>query len=294
MADESVEALRVSQLDSTLLDLEILQLIQNQWSKAFKYCKLNKIAAVQPELEAMIALVICKYTLLSRDATLGQELLDISYLHQSTKCPNSYRAKLIFALVTTGGRYLQDRMFDVLNLVSLNHNDKVIKFLHWLETSIKIASLTNFLVFLRRGHYQLLLERILGFRAYFTKQPTLRQLSYEYMNRELLWHGFAEFLFFLLPLINVQRLKNSIKKVFRPAVPTSASPPSQKDMAYCVVCALPPCVPHTMGCRHVFCYYCIMGNVLADARFSCPECGMSTDSSGNVYVLKIKEEKPVS
>ncbi len=38
------------------------------------------------------------------------------------------------------------------------------------------------------------------------------QVSYEFMNQQLVWHGFSEFLFFLLPLINIDRIRNGIRR----------------------------------------------------------------------------------
>ena len=51
-----------------------------------------------------------------------------------------------------------------------------------------------------------------------------RQVSFEYLNRQLVWHAFTEFLLFLLPLVGISRWKKWIarawqkaKKLARPA-----------------------------------------------------------------------------
>ena len=37
-----------------------------------------------------------------------------------------------------------------------------------------------------------------------------RALSFEYLNRQLVWHELSELLLFLLPLLNVARLKSMV------------------------------------------------------------------------------------
>lgn len=40
----------------------------------------------------------------------------------------------------------------------------------------------------------------------------------------------------------------------------------------CAHCDERPTLPHHMGCAHVFCYYCLKGNLIADEQFECPTC----------------------
>lgn len=40
----------------------------------------------------------------------------------------------------------------------------------------------------------------------------------------------------------------------------------------CSYCGERPTLPYHMGCNHVFCYYCLQGNLIADAQFECPTC----------------------
>ena len=39
--------------------------------------------------------------------------------------------------------------------------------------------------------YPSVLERILGIHQVFAQRQSIRQVSFEFMTRELLWHGFA-------------------------------------------------------------------------------------------------------
>ena len=53
-----------------------------------------------------------------------------------------------------------------------------------------------------------------------------RALSFEYLNRQLVWHELSELLLFLLPLLNVARLKSvvlSYLPLIVPSLQTSAA-----------------------------------------------------------------------
>ncbi|CAB1349930.1 unnamed protein product [Coregonus sp. 'balchen'] len=83
-----------------------------------------------------------------------------------------------------------------------------------LITSLtQVANLINFLVFLRKGRHPSLTERILGIRAVFSKPQVVRGVAFQYMNGELLWYSFAEFLIFLLLLLNVRKIKSTMEVV---------------------------------------------------------------------------------
>jgi peroxin-2 len=67
-----------------------------------------------------------------------------------------------------------------------------------------------------------LTERLLGARLVY-KQPNMsRLISFEYLNRQLVWQELSEFLLFLLPLINVAKVKRFILKLL-PRVPLVAA-----------------------------------------------------------------------
>ena len=55
-----------------------------------------------------------------------------------------------------------------------------------------------------------LLERVLRMRLVYQRVNMARAISFEYLNRQLVWHELSEVLLFLLPLINVGRLKRFV------------------------------------------------------------------------------------
>lgn len=285
-----LKVLRVTQLDASLLDSDLLDLLKNQFSKTLKYCRPSILASIQPELDAFIHLLVWRFSLYTTGSTVGQDLLDVQYMDKSLKSSISCQQKIAYAALLIGGSYLADRQTDIFRLTALSFPKQILlKASNWAEMAIKTSILLNFCVFLCRGEYQLVLERLLGIKALFRKPQNVRQLSYDYTNREILWHGFSEFLLFLLPFINFRHLRNSFKRMMMRQTPSGGISSTPKDLDFCLLCRLPPCVPHCIGCRHVFCYYCIMGNILSDPAFACPECGVKVDhinSATPVLLLK--------
>lgn len=53
---------------------------------------------------------------------------------------------------------------------------------------LKVASFLNFLLFLQQGKYPTLAQRFLSLTQETTRK---RSIEYNYMTRELLWHGFS-------------------------------------------------------------------------------------------------------
>jgi len=75
-----------------------------------------------------------------------------------------------------------------------------------LSTIYGATALASFLTFLYNGQYRTLLDRILRLRLVPASSKTSHELSFEYLNRQLVWHAFTEFLLFLLPLVGIARL----------------------------------------------------------------------------------------
>jgi len=83
---------------------------------------------------------------------------------------------------------------------------------------------------------------------------------------------FQEFLFFILPLVNFQRIKNYvIKKLVLTASKQKLSQDAPRDLTSCAICSNWPIRPQEIGCQHVFCYFCIQVNRFVIDFFSSPE-----------------------
>lgn len=156
------------------------------------------------------------------------------------------------------------------------------------ETALNVASLLNFVVFLQQGKYRSLLERVLRTRLVYQRANMARAISFEYLNRQLVWHELSELLLFMLPLISVTRLKKMIvnrwpslraatAKHLQRASGLETQPSDVSDLAQAGPCAI--CGAHeitvpfcAVPCSHTFCYYCLRTNCEADSQFACPTC----------------------
>ncbi|KAK3105073.1 hypothetical protein FSP39_016668, partial [Pinctada imbricata] len=165
--------------------------------------------------------------------------------------------KFLYAAILIGCPWMKERLDALLHITgNTDYSDSARRCLRWIDTGLKMASLLNFLVFLQRGMYQSLTERVLGIQPMFPSKQGAREVGFEFMTRELLWHGFSEFLFFILPLVNFQRIKNFATKHILPKPKMDPSSQRQKNME-CAICGLYPVNPQEIGCHHMFCYYCV-------------------------------------
>jgi len=90
------------------------------------------------------------------------------------------------------------------------------------ETAYRGATLLNFLAFLAGGRYRSLLERVVGARLVY-KQPSMaRVISFEYLNRQLVWHEISELLLLLLPLLDAAKFRRGLGRLM-PRLPSPAS-----------------------------------------------------------------------
>lgn len=56
-----------------------------------------------------------------------------------------------------------------------------------------------------------LVERFIGARLVYRQPSMSRLVSFEYLNRQLVWQELSEFLLFLLPLVNVTKVRAPAK-----------------------------------------------------------------------------------
>ena len=83
------------------------------------------------------------------------------------------------------------------------------------STAHFITAFASFLVFLVNGRYRTLIDRILRLRLAPSSSQVSREVSFEYLNRQLVWHAFTEFLLFLLPLVGISRWKRWLSRAWR-------------------------------------------------------------------------------
>jgi len=72
------------------------------------------------------------------------------------------------------------------------------------------------------------LDRILRLRLVPASSHTRREVSFAYLNRQLVWHAFTEFLLFLLPLVGIARWRRIMSRSWKQVVVTSKQMLGQK------------------------------------------------------------------
>uniref|UniRef100_A0A8C5PAZ6 Peroxisome biogenesis factor 2 n=1 Tax=Leptobrachium leishanense TaxID=445787 RepID=A0A8C5PAZ6_9ANUR len=285
--------LRISQLDAIELNKALEQLIWSQFTSCFQGFKPGLLIRFEPEIKAFLWFFLWRYTVYSSNATVGQAILNIQYKNDLSQTkmyrPLNKQQKVWFALFTVGGKWLAERSYDIFSNHPLGSSfQKTRHLINAAAGFLKVCELLNFVIFLQQGSFATLTERLLRIRSVFTKPQNVRHVGFEYMNREILWHGFAEFLIFLLPLINTQKLKLKLFSWFKPVKGHGHSDPSLTvHCKECCLCGEWPTMPHTIGCSHVFCYYCIKSNIMSDVYFTCPKCSSQVH---NLQPLEFKVE----
>lgn len=120
-------------------------------------------------------------------------------------------------------------------------------------------------------------------RLVYARRETSRQISFEFMNRQLVWTAFTEFLLFVLPLVNVSNIRATVGRLL-----TGGTKHKDLPLDICAICyenagspdlsgtthpSFAVRTPYETNCGHIFCYYCVKSNMLANSSFPCPRCG---------------------
>lgn len=101
----------------------------------------------------------------------------------------------------------------------------------FITTSHSIAAFVSFLVFLVNGRYRTLVDRLLRIRLAPPSSQASREVSFEYLNRQLVWHAFTEFLLFLLPLVGISRWKRWLARAWKKTVSAFKSHGDEDEVA---------------------------------------------------------------
>ncbi|TGZ80698.1 hypothetical protein EX30DRAFT_364363 [Ascodesmis nigricans] len=309
-AGETVKpSFRVGQLDTELLDEELLELLKGQLWGGLKYFRPSIKENWEPELLLVLRAALFKLTIWDHNASYGAALQNLRYTDARKSGPIDYppskTQKSLYGLVTVGGRYLYSR----LNLFLLAHSDpyetspslasKLSNLVDKLGSLHSALTLISFTAFLLTGHYRTLLDRILRMRLVTPNRAVAREVSFEYLNRQLVWHAFTEFLLFILPLLRIGRWRRWWARFLR-KVRSENGPNGEAtgELAFlpdrtCAICyketdaesagaglgggrATDITNPYeAVECGHVYCYVCIAGKIELEEGegWTCLRCG---------------------
>ncbi|KAF1955057.1 hypothetical protein CC80DRAFT_493398 [Byssothecium circinans] len=219
-------AFRVGQVDAELLDDELLYLLKGQVVEGLKHFGTHIADLYTAEILLGLRLVLFKLSIWNNDASYGAHLQGLRYTDARSTTPDRPRPttwqKAAYGILTVGGRYAWTKWEDYLLAASEDYThapSETLQFASRVTESFNslhdFASLASFLVFLVNGRYRTLTDRLLRLRLTPTSHSTSREVSFEYLNRQLVWHAFTEFLLFLLPLVGISRWRRILSRTWR-------------------------------------------------------------------------------
>ncbi|KAJ7068411.1 Pex12 amino terminal region-domain-containing protein [Mycena amicta] len=217
----SERTIRVGQLDAELLDQELVQLLQDPISKALNSPRWT------PELSLVIQIMLYKLSVWDSGATYGAKLQDLRYTVPRPSGPLSRgaasglprRTLLVHAFFTVLVPYFHTRFRSHAlsrawpDAPSSDRRRKMWDALVSVESTHALAALLSFIAFLWDGRFRTLTDRLLKMRLAPSRRLIKRDVSYEFMNRQMVWHAFTEFLLFLLPLISARSVRRRLGRV---------------------------------------------------------------------------------
>jgi peroxin-2 len=217
---------RVGQVDAELLDDELLQLLKGQVGEGLKYFGTHVADSWTAEILLGLRLVLFKLSVWNNDASYGAHLQGLRFTDARSTAPDRPRPsnwqKAAYGLVTVGGRYAWTKWEEYILAAGEDYTRPQSETLQlasriseYLGSAHDFASLASFLVFLVNGRYRTLTDRLLRLRLTSTSHSTSREVSFEYLNRQLVWHAFTEFLLFLLPLVGISRWRRILSRTWR-------------------------------------------------------------------------------
>lgn len=296
-----VQVMRVNQVDAARLDVEMTGMLREQLVKVFALVQPGLLAEYEPELNAILEFLVWRFSIWLDRPTPGNGLMNLRYrderafkalsrarlVRTGLEGPGlTTRQKLLMCLLTIGGRYAWARLSTLSAFRRWGDRERgSLSWRAWgllqrVESAVRISSFVNLLIFLRTGRYQSLVERLLGARLVYERATMSRAVSFEYMNRQLVWTEFSELLLLVLPLLNLDSFKRTFLSPFAGGGGSSAAGVYADDT--CPVCgAHPIVVPYVASpCGHLYCYYCVRTRTLADASFKCLACSAKVVAIG--------------
>ena len=240
--DGTRPAFRVGQVDAELLDEELLELLRAQVGEALKYFGSHLRDEWSSEILLGLRAVLFKLSIWDHNASYGAALQNLHYTDARQAGPllstPTRWQKAWYGALSVGGRYAwekwnvwladqegaYERVGSVPTHGELANSSKPSPSIQTLSrissaasTAHSIAAFSSFLIFLVNGRYRTLLDRILRLRLTSPSNHLSRQVSFEYLNRQLVWHAFTEFLLFLLPLVGITRWRRWVSRAWRKA-----------------------------------------------------------------------------
>ena len=322
---------RSAQLDAARLDAELASLLGEQVARVLAPWESGSglggvalpgrsfLSAARPELAAALDGLAFLSTVGRGRPTPGKRMLNVRFadvrgtVAASPDLPGLSRSQRVaLGLFSVGGRYALTRLARAAaarRWASARAGTapdpsaaSLANALASIDTVLAIGSLANLVSFISgAGAHRSLLERVVGAAAVPADPAAPRSLSFDYLNRQLVWHGLAELMLFFLPLVEPARVGRAVSGWFprvgglasaraagaggRPPPPAAEAGTSARPACGWCGTVDPPLPFAALPCAHVHCYWCLASAVSdsggdgGDGRGGpapaahCPSCG---------------------
>ena len=305
-----MEVQRVMQLDGKQLDDEVENLMLLQTKKMFSFFPSQQYRKWKAEIRLILRLILYRISFWSYHTTYGNRLQNLHYrnekfhelskekkqslkniktspLSQENSASITTKQKILFGIISIGGRYLIDKLEqqsekgEWSNYSETTWQYKTWKFLQLIEKLFILLDIFQFLLFLYTSKYTTILHALLKLRLVYTSERNMphRQLSFELMNRQLVWQDISDFMLFIFPLINFTYFKNLFNRMKWKFQSNSSQAFSQSKFdEICPICLSSPInTKYLTNCNHSYCYYCLRTSLLENSNFLCVRCGQQVN-----------------
>ncbi|RKO98112.1 hypothetical protein CXG81DRAFT_8620 [Caulochytrium protostelioides] len=287
---------RVNQIDAHVLDDELVGIISGSILKLLSSWHPQIRTQYSNEIKAVTKALLIHTTLFRTGATYGMKIENLVYIQMTRPSattsvknvgaetplrrispPLSGKTKLMYFLFSPPTTRLKATISRRIAALRLHMSkQRLWKVMILSERMFNLAVLLNRLMFLRDGRYYSVLERFLGMRMVYRSLSVERFISFEYMNRQLVWQTITEFLLVTLPLIRRFSVIPKMSFMWRPRsrlhLPKHICPICMERGESDVQIKL----PYAMDCGHFYCYYCIQSSLMRNPKALCMRCGQAT------------------
>ncbi|KAK9373732.1 Pex12 amino terminal region-domain-containing protein [Lipomyces chichibuensis] len=296
----SYPSARVGQLDAALLDDELFDILKSEFWECSKFIQSQIKEHYTTELQLLLKVLVWKYTVWDNSATYGGLLQNLRIvdagsgnLSKSVLRSPSRRKRLSIGLFTIFGDYVWQKSIEYMTERTWDENPnpwkhRLYTLCQKLDSLYSILDLLNFVTFLFDGKYPTVFYRLCRLRMVSSSRSLSREVNFEFLNRQLVWSEFTNFLLFVLPLIHLPRLKKKLNKAITSASSTTDTSVGQLSFLperTCAICyhqdskigsvSSATADPASVGvgsnditnpyvaveCGHIYCYVCLVTQI---------------------------------
>ena len=326
----ALEVARVAQLDSATLDDELVKILRDQTERTAKIIPAlgTLVTTHRSELDLFLRFLLWWFSMRLNFASPGEVLQNLRF--RDERKFSSPHTRGLLTLPNDGPTrsqrvghlmlsvllpWMWNRLRDRAVEERWGENRETEHFWSGLEAADKayrVAALANFLFLLVDGRYRCLTDRILKMRLIPAKNESVRAVSFELINQQLLFEGFSEILLVILPLVDwsaflrtLIKWKNLSQRLFWRMIPQAlidrisflrktseggenpVGGVTAEDEKYrCVSCGENPAIMacRTTPCEHIYCYYCLksLSSRSNSSSLSCLACDNTIESSERI------------